>query len=81
MFLEGIKVFLFTVDIILITYFQTDACSTKVGFMIIDTLNFLLCVAKKKTDLFMEDHISQGNTCQDVRSVNLHIIGTIESQI
>lgn len=49
--------------------------------MIIDTLNFLLCVAKKKIDLFMEDHISQGNTCQDVRSVNLHIIGTIESQI
>lgn len=79
MFLEGIKVFLFYCRHYL-NYFQTDACSTKVGFMI-DTLNFLLCVAKKKIDLFMEDHISQGNTCQDVRSVNLHIIGTIESQI
>jgi hypothetical protein len=47
----------------------------------VDTLNFFLCVAKKKINLFMEDHISQGNICQDIRNVNLHKIGTTESHI
>jgi hypothetical protein len=47
----------------------------------IDTFNFLLCVDKKKTDLFMEDQMSQGNTCQDIRNVNLHKAGTTESQL
>jgi len=47
----------------------------------IDTLNFLFCVDKKKTDLFMEDQMSKGNACQDIRNVNLHKADTTESQM
>jgi hypothetical protein len=42
----------------------------------IDFLNFLFCV-----DLFMEDQMSEGNTCQDIRNVNLHKAATTESHM
>lgn len=47
----------------------------------IDTLNFLLCVDKKKTDLFVEDQMSKGNTCEDIRNVNSHKAATTKSEM
>jgi len=47
----------------------------------IDTLNFLLYVDKKKTDLFVEDQMNKGNTCGDIRDVNFHKAGTTKSEM
>jgi hypothetical protein len=77
MFFKGIKVFLlYTVSLLL----SINESSTKVGFKNY-TLNFLLCADKKISDLLMEDQMSQGSTCQDIRHVNLHKASTTESQV